>query len=68
MALRCQELAETDGLDVVIHNAAHLSFGVTEAFTAKEIIDSFDVNCVGALRVNRAVLPASGRPLAAAPI
>jgi NAD(P)-dependent dehydrogenase (short-subunit alcohol dehydrogenase family) len=47
----------TDGLTVVIHNAAHLFFGITEAFDARELIEAFDVNCVGAHRVNRAVLP-----------
>ncbi|MBM6406005.1 SDR family NAD(P)-dependent oxidoreductase [Phycicoccus sp. CSK15P-2] len=48
---------EVGGIDVVVHNAAHLLFGVTEAFTAEEVIRAFDVNAVGALRVNRAVLP-----------
>lgn len=50
-------VSEVGGIDVVIHNAAHLLFGVTEAFTAEEVIHAFDVNAVGALRVNRAVLP-----------
>lgn len=45
------------GIDVVIHNAAHLMFGITESFSAEEVMRSFDVNAVGALRVNRAVLP-----------
>lgn len=45
------------GIDVVIHNAAHLLFGVTEAFSPEEVIRAYDVNAVGALRVNRAVLP-----------
>jgi NAD(P)-dependent dehydrogenase (short-subunit alcohol dehydrogenase family) len=48
-------------LDVVVHNAAHLLFGVTEAFSPDEVIRAFDVNAVGALRVNRAVLPAMRR-------
>jgi NAD(P)-dependent dehydrogenase (short-subunit alcohol dehydrogenase family) len=47
----------TDGLTVVIHNAAHLFFGIAEAFDARELIQAFDVNCVGAHRVNRAALP-----------
>lgn len=45
------------GLDVVIHNAAHMYVGVTEAFSPEEVLAAFNVNAVGALRVNRAVLP-----------
>lgn len=48
---------ETGGLDVVVHNAAHLLFGITEAFSPEEVLHAFDVNAVGALRVNRAALP-----------
>jgi NAD(P)-dependent dehydrogenase (short-subunit alcohol dehydrogenase family) len=48
---------EAGGLDVVVHNAAHLFVGVTEAFDAEEVLRAFEVNAVGALRVNRAVLP-----------
>jgi NAD(P)-dependent dehydrogenase (short-subunit alcohol dehydrogenase family) len=48
---------EAGHVDVVIHNAAHLFFGITEAFSAEDLIAAFDVNCVGAHRVNRAVLP-----------
>ncbi|MFT3889026.1 MAG: SDR family NAD(P)-dependent oxidoreductase [Arachnia sp.] len=50
-------VAAAGGIDVVVHNAAHLLFGVTEAFSAEEVIRAFDINAVGALRVNRAVLP-----------
>lgn len=45
------------GLDVVMHNAAHLLVGVTEAFTAEEMLRAYDVNAVGAVRANRAALP-----------
>ncbi|WP_199245649.1 SDR family NAD(P)-dependent oxidoreductase [Leifsonia sp. AG29] len=48
---------EQGGLDVVIHNAAHLLIGYTEAFTAEDLAHLFDVNTFGAQRVNRAVLP-----------
>lgn len=48
---------QAGGIDVVIHNAAHLLFGVTEAFTPEEALRAYDVNAVGALRVNRAALP-----------
>lgn len=44
-------------LDAVVHNAGHLYLGYTEAFTADQISDLFDVNVLGAHRVNRAVLP-----------
>lgn len=53
-----RSIEATDGrLDVVVHNAAHLFFGVTEAFSPEALMEAFDVNCVGAHRVNRAALP-----------
>ncbi|GAA2878897.1 SDR family NAD(P)-dependent oxidoreductase [Streptomyces mexicanus] len=52
---------QAGGLDVVVHNAAHLLLGVTEAFSPEEVVRAFDVNAVGALRVNRAVLPVMRR-------
>lgn len=48
---------EVGGLDVVVHNAAHLLFGITEAFDPDQILAAFNTNTVGALRVNRAALP-----------
>ncbi|MFF8909440.1 SDR family NAD(P)-dependent oxidoreductase [Streptomyces olivaceoviridis] len=51
---------QADGL-VVVHDAAHLLVGVTEAFSQQEVLRAFDVNAVGALRVNRAVLPVTRR-------
>jgi NAD(P)-dependent dehydrogenase (short-subunit alcohol dehydrogenase family) len=50
-------LDEAGGLDAVVHNAAHLLVGYTEAFTAEDIAHLFDVNVLGAQRVNRAALP-----------
>jgi NAD(P)-dependent dehydrogenase (short-subunit alcohol dehydrogenase family) len=44
-------------LNVVVHNAGHLAVGYVEAFTAEEIARLFDINVLGAQRVNRAVLP-----------
>ncbi|MPZ27440.1 MAG: SDR family NAD(P)-dependent oxidoreductase [Micromonosporaceae bacterium] len=44
-------------LDVLVHNAAHLYFGITEAFPPEQILRGLDTNVVGALRVNRAFLP-----------
>ena len=52
-----QVVSEVGGIDVVVHNAAHLLVGPVEAFTAEEVLHALDVNAVGALRVNRAVLP-----------
>ena len=49
--------AESGRLDVVVHNAAHLLFGITEAFTPEQLLAAYDTNTVGPLRVNRAALP-----------
>ena len=45
-------------IDVVINNAGCAGLGVTEAFTAEQFQQMFDVNVFGVQRVNRAVLPA----------
>jgi NAD(P)-dependent dehydrogenase (short-subunit alcohol dehydrogenase family) len=50
-------IKESDRIDVVVHNAGHLAVGYAEAFTAEEIDRLFDVNVLGAHRLNRAVLP-----------
>jgi NAD(P)-dependent dehydrogenase (short-subunit alcohol dehydrogenase family) len=44
-------------IDVVVHNAGHMAFGPAEAFTPNQLAGLYDVNVVGAQRVNRAVLP-----------
>ena len=44
-------------LDVVVHNAAHLFSGLSEAFTPGQLEDSLNTNTVGSHRLNRAVLP-----------
>jgi NAD(P)-dependent dehydrogenase (short-subunit alcohol dehydrogenase family) len=54
-------LEQSGRLDVVVHNAAHLYYGITEAFTPEQVLRAFDTNAVGALRVNRAALPAMRR-------
>ena len=54
-------LERSGRLDVVVHNAAHLYYGITEAFTPEQVLRAFDTNAVGALRVNRAALPAMRR-------
>ena len=50
-------LAEAGALDVVVHNAGHLTIGYVETFTDDDIAHQLDVNAIGAHRVNRAVLP-----------
>lgn len=50
-------LAEAGRLDVIIHNAGHMTFGPAEAFTPEQIAALFDVNVLSAQRLNRAALP-----------
>ncbi|EPE97337.1 SDR family oxidoreductase [Rhizobium grahamii] len=50
-------LKEAGRLDVIIHNAGHMSFGPAEAFTPEQYAELFDVNVLSTQRVNRAVLP-----------
>jgi NAD(P)-dependent dehydrogenase (short-subunit alcohol dehydrogenase family) len=45
-------------IDVVVNNAGIVSLGLTEAYTPEQFTRVFDVNVNGAVRVNRAVLPA----------
>ena len=44
-------------LDVVVHNAGHMTFGPAEAFTAEQFAQLYDVNVLGTQRVNRSALP-----------
>ncbi len=48
-------------IDVVINNAGFASSGITEAFSAGEFERVFATNFFGAVRINRAVLPAMRR-------
>ena len=50
-------LADAGRLDVIVHNAGHMVFGPAEAFTPDQYIEQYDVNVLGAQRVNRAALP-----------
>jgi len=52
-----QVVADTGRLDAVVHNAGHMVFGPAEAFTPDQFIQQYDVNVLGAQRVNRAALP-----------
>ena len=48
---------ENDRLDVVIHNAGHMVYGPTEAFTPEQLAALYDINVLSTQRVNRAALP-----------
>jgi NAD(P)-dependent dehydrogenase (short-subunit alcohol dehydrogenase family) len=48
---------ECGRLDVVIHNAGHMSFGPAEAFTPEQFAQLYDINVLSTQRVNRAALP-----------
>jgi NAD(P)-dependent dehydrogenase (short-subunit alcohol dehydrogenase family) len=48
---------EEQKIDAVVHNAGHMVFGPSEAFTVEQLADQYDVNVLGTQRVNRAVLP-----------
>jgi NAD(P)-dependent dehydrogenase (short-subunit alcohol dehydrogenase family) len=50
-------IADAGRLDVVIHNAGHMSFGPAEAFTPEQLAELYDINVLSAQRVNRAALP-----------
>jgi NAD(P)-dependent dehydrogenase (short-subunit alcohol dehydrogenase family) len=50
-------LADSGRLDVVIHNAGHMSFGPAEAFTPEQFAQLYDINVLSTQRVNRAALP-----------
>ena len=50
-------ISEAGRLDVIVHNAGHMVFGPAEAFTPDQFIQQYDVNVLGAQRVNRAALP-----------
>lgn len=50
-------LHDAGQLDVVINNAGVGALGVTEAYSPEQFQQIFDINVIGAVRVNRAVLP-----------
>ena len=50
-------MTEAGRIDVVIHNAGHMSFGPAEAFTPEQFAELYDINVLSTQRVNRAVLP-----------
>ena len=50
-------VAENGRLDVIVHNAGHMSFGPAEAFTPDQYAELFDINVLSTQRLNRAALP-----------
>jgi NAD(P)-dependent dehydrogenase (short-subunit alcohol dehydrogenase family) len=54
-------ITEQGRLDVLIHNAGHMVWGPSEAYTPEELARVYDVNVLGTQRVNRVVLPVMRR-------
>jgi NAD(P)-dependent dehydrogenase (short-subunit alcohol dehydrogenase family) len=54
-------VADAGRLDVIMHNAGHMSFGPAEAFTPEQFAELFDVNVLSTQRVNRARCRNCGR-------
>lgn len=52
-----QVMKECGRIDVLVHNAGHMVFGPSEAFTPEQLADQYDVNVLGTQRLNRAALP-----------
>ena len=50
-------IAEHGRIDVVMHNAGHMMYGPTEAFTPDQLAQQYDTNVLSTQRVNRAALP-----------
>jgi NAD(P)-dependent dehydrogenase (short-subunit alcohol dehydrogenase family) len=50
-------LRKAGHLDVVVNNAGVAGLGVTEAYTVAQFQQILDINLLGVVRVNRAVLP-----------
>jgi NAD(P)-dependent dehydrogenase (short-subunit alcohol dehydrogenase family) len=51
-------LGQAGRLDVIVHNVGHMVVGPAEAFTPEQLASLYDINVLGAHRVNRALLPA----------
>ncbi len=49
--------SEHGRIDVLVHNAGHMTWGPSEAFTPEQLAELYDINVLGTQRVNRAVLP-----------
>jgi 3-oxoacyl-[acyl-carrier protein] reductase len=56
-AIATQASAALSGIDLVVNNAAQLSFGALEEFSLREIKQIFDVNVFAAMAINKTLLP-----------
>ena len=52
-----QIVRDAGRLDVVVHNAGHMTLGPVESFTPDEVGQIYDTNVLSTQRVNRAALP-----------
>ncbi|WP_205474426.1 SDR family oxidoreductase [Nocardioides sp. SYSU D00038] len=50
-------IEEAGRIDVLLHNAGHMTIGPTEAFEPEQLVELYETNVVSTQRVNRAVLP-----------
>jgi NAD(P)-dependent dehydrogenase (short-subunit alcohol dehydrogenase family) len=50
-------LSDQGRIDVIVHTAGHMVLGPVEAFSAEQLSQLYDVNVIGAHRVNQALLP-----------
>ncbi|MCE0538545.1 SDR family oxidoreductase [Kineosporia rhizophila] len=50
-------VSEAGRIDVVVHNAGHMTLGPAEAFTVEQVASIYDTNVLSTHRLNRAVLP-----------
>lgn len=50
-------IAAEGRLDVLVHNAGHMVYGPSEAFTPEQLAELYDINVLGTQRLNRAALP-----------
>lgn len=50
-------VAEEGRIDIVVHNAGHMTLGPAEAFTVEQVASIYDTNVLSTHRLNRAVLP-----------
>lgn len=56
--LAVKRIIDQEGqVNVVVHNAGHMTLGPAEAFTPEQYAGQYDVNVIGTQRVNRAALP-----------
>ena len=50
-------ISKLERIDVLVNNAGYFSFGPLEDLSIKEILDQFDTNLLGTIRVTQQVLP-----------